>query len=213
MEETKLILKKRTLQGSSNARRLRRSGSLPGIVYSEGKEGLAIELDTHSFELILQHHTSETMLLDATLDGKDIQLLVKDVQHHPVNTTLLHVDFQKVDAKKAIRVNLMIEIVGEAAGAKAGGVLEQSLHEISVECLPKDLIEALEVDVSALEIGDALHVSDIDLGDTFKVITDATSIVVAVAEPRAEEEEADDEVIAEEGAADAEEKSSDEGAK
>jgi large subunit ribosomal protein L25 len=213
MEETKLILKKRTQQGSSNARRLRRTGSLPGIVYGEGKEALSVEMDAHAFELILQHHTSETMLLEVVLDKKDTRMLVKDVQHHPVNSELLHVDFQEVDSKKVLRVNLMIQLVGESAGVKAGGVLEQVLHEIVVECLPDDLMETLEVDISALEIGDALHVSDIDLGGKFKVQSDETSIIATVAEPRAEQEEdAEDEVASEEDGEDAAEKSSDDAA-
>jgi len=212
MEETKLILKKRTLQGSSNARRMRRTGTLPGVVYGKGDAGVAVEMDTHAFELILKHHFSETMLLDVMLDKKNVQVLVKDVQHHPVNSELLHVDFQEVNANETIRVNLMIELVGESAGVKAGGVLEQVLHEISVECLPADMMESLEVDISALEIGDALLVSDIDLGKTFNVLSDPAAIIVSVSEPKEEKEE-DDEVAAEgaEGAV-APEKSSDEGA-
>jgi len=195
MEETKLILKKRTNQGSANARRLRRSGNLPGIVYGGGKEALPVEMDTHAFELILQHHTSETMLLEVILDKKDARMLVKDVQHHPVNGELLHVDFQKVDSKQTLRVDLMIQLVGESAGVKAGGILEQVLHEIVVECLPDDLMETLEVDISALEIGDALHVSDLNLSDKFKIQSDPSSIIATVAEPRVEQETAEEEAV------------------
>jgi large subunit ribosomal protein L25 len=128
---------------------------------------------------------------------------VKDVQHHPVTGDLVHVDLQKVAADKAIQVGIAIELTGESVGVKAGGTLDHVMHSLSVECLPGDLVEAIEVDVSDMEIGNALHVSDLQLGDQFKVLADEDAIVASVSAPRAEEEEEAEEV-AEEGAAEPE---------
>lgn len=189
MEDVKLIAKKRDLQGSSNARRLRKDGSLPGVIYGDGKGGVPVQLETHVFEQVLHHHASETILVDIELEGEGkLSVLVKDVQHHPVTSELVHVDLQKVDADKPIQVELSLDIAGEAAGVKAGGILEIVMHSIAVECLPGDLVESIEIDVSKMGIGDVLHVSDIKLGSKLELLSDPEAIVATVAEPRVEEE-------------------------
>ena len=203
MEDTKLIAKKRDLQGSSNSRRLRKSGSLPGVIYCEGKEATAIQLDTHAFEQVLHHHSSESVLVEISVEGAgDITALVQDVQHHPVSNDLLHVDLFKVDADKPIHVEIPVEVVGEAAGVKVGGSLDIVMHAIAVECLPGDLVESIEVDVSDLEIGDSLYLSQVKLSSKLKSLGDEEAIVLSVSAPRLEEEEEGAEVV--EGDADAE---------
>jgi large subunit ribosomal protein L25 len=194
MEDTKLIASKRALQGSANAARLRKSGILPGVIYGEGKEATSIELNMHDFDQMLHHHSSESVILSIQLDGQDLSVLVKDVQHHPVTSELMHVDMQVVDANKPIHVEIGLELVGDAAGVKAGGTLDHVMHAIEVECLPGDLVEVFEIDVSGMEIGHTLHVADLNLGSQFKLLADGDAIVAAVHEPRVEEE-------AEEGAA------------
>ncbi len=204
MEDSKLIAKKRDLQGSSNARRLRKSGSLPGVIYGDGKEGTAILLEMHDFEQLLHHHTSETVLVDIAIEGgEEISALVKDVQHHPVTGDLLHVDLHKMDATKAIQVEIQVVLVGEAIGVKAGGIMDLVMHTISIECLPGDLSESIEIDVSEMEIGDALHLKDLELDSKFKVLGDLEAIVVSVSEPHVEEEE-DEEEAAEDASAEPE---------
>jgi large subunit ribosomal protein L25 len=213
MEDSKLIAKKRDLQGSANSRRLRKAGNLPGVIYGDGKEATPILLNMHDFEQLLHHHTSETVLVDIAIEGEgEISALVKDVQHHPVTGDLVHVDLQKMDAKKVIQVEIQVELVGEANGVKAGGILDLVMHTISIECLPGDLSESIEIDVSEMEIGDALHLGDLELDSKFKVLGDKESIVVSVSEPHVETEEDEDEA----GAANAEpevisEKKADEG--
>jgi len=203
MENTKLIAKKRDLNGSANARRLRKSGSLPGVIYGEGEEATPVQIETHAFEQLLHHSASESMLVDIAVEGEaDASVLVKDVQHHPVTGDLLHVDLLKVAADKPIQVEIALELVGEAEGVKAGGILEHTMHTIAVECLPGDLVESIEVDVSGLEIGDATYVSDIKLGSKFKLLADAEAIIAAVSAPRAEEEPEEEELA--EGAEEAE---------
>lgn len=189
MEEKKLIAKKRDLKGSSNSRRLRKTGNLPAVIYGDGKEGVAVELNSHEFELLLHHHTSENVIVKLALEGgDDMSVLVKDVQHHPVTSELVHVDLQKISMDKAIHVEVALELVGDAVGVKLGGGLEQTMHSIMVECLPGDLVESIEVDVSALGIGDALHVSDIKANPKLKLLADEDAIVAAVHEARVEDE-------------------------
>ncbi len=193
MEDTKLIAKKRDLEGSSNARRMRVEGILPGVVYGGDKEPVSVLVNTHEFEQILHHHSSESLIVEVELEGEgDIRVLVKEVQHHPVTSDLMHVDMQRVVAGQAIHVDLQIELVGESKGVKAGGILDQVMHSIPVECLPKDLIEAIEVDVSDLEIGQNLHVSDLGIDDAFKPLVDGDAIICAVAGPTEEAEEDED---------------------
>ena len=194
MEETKLIAKKRDLQGSANVRRMRKAGTLPGVVYGDGEEATPVQIETHIFEQLLHHHASETLLVDIELEGEGtVSVLVKDVQHHPVSSELLHVDLLKVAADKPIQVDITLTVVGEAAGIKAGGVLDLIMHSIAVECLPGDLVESIEVDVTELEIGNSLYASDVKLSSKFKLLSDPESIVVSVAEPRVEVEPEDEE--------------------
>ena len=188
-EDAILIAKQRDLKGSSNARRMRKAGLLPGVIYAEGKEASPVELNMHDFEQLLHHHASETMIVEVEVEGEGkISALIKDVQHHPVTGDLVHVDLQEMDAKVAIQVEISIEPVGEPAGVKAGGSLDLVMHALEVECLPGDLIETIEVDVSNLEMGDHLRVADLNIDKRFKVLGDEEAIVVAVSSPRVEED-------------------------
>lgn len=189
MEDIKLIAKKRTGQGSSEVRRMRSAGILPGVIYSGGGDAVSIQLDMHAFEQLLHHHTSESLIAEVELDGKPIPVLVKDVQHQPVTSDLLHVDLQQVNMSEVIQVEIELDLVGESAGVKAGGVMEQVVHAVEIECLPGDLVESLSVDVSALEIGDTLTAADIKLSDKFTLLSDPEMVVISIGGPRSEEEE------------------------
>jgi large subunit ribosomal protein L25 len=205
MEESKLIAKKRDLEGSSNARRLRNDGSLPGVIYGGGKDSASITFDAHDFEQLLHHSASESVIVEIDLEGEgSIRALVKDVQHHPVTGSLVHVDLQRVVAGQAIQVSVPLELVGEAAGVKAGGIVDHVLHEIAIEVLPRNMVESFEIDISELEIGDSIQVADLNLGADFKVLADEEAIVASVAAPRTEEEVEEEEAAAEEGAAEPE---------
>lgn len=190
MKDTKLIAKKRDLEGTANMRRMRKDGGLPGIVYGGDKEPVSIEVKAHDFEQILHHHTSESLIIEIELEGEgDMSVLVKEVQHHPVSSDLLHIDLQRVVAGQVLNVDIQLELIGEPEGVKAGGTLDQVMHSIGVEVLPKDIVEAIEVDVSELTIGQNLHVSDLGLDAKFKVLVDEGAIVCAISGPKAEEEE------------------------
>jgi len=190
MKNTKLIAKKRELEGTSNARRLRKSGFVPAVVYGGDKEPVSAELNTHDFEQILHHHSSESVVIDITLDGEgDISVLVKAVQHHPVTADVMHVDFQRVVVGQVMHLEIPVELVGDAAGVKEGGVIDHVMHSLLVECLPRDIVESIKVDISDMNIGDALHASDLDLGDKFKALVDDSVIIATIAGPTVEEDE------------------------
>ena len=166
MEAQQISVKKRNLEGSSASRRMRHAGLLPGVIYGTDTKPLAVELETHAVEQVLHHHASETILVDIDLEGEgSVSVLLKEVQHHPVSGALLHVDLQRVAANQTLQVEVSLELVGEPEGVKLGGLLDQVMHTIMVECLPADLPETVNMDVSELEIGSALHVSDLKLGN------------------------------------------------
>ena len=199
MEAQQISVKKRSIEGSSASRRMRHAGLLPGVIYGINSDPLAVELETHAVEQVLHNHASETILLDIDLEGEGgVSVLLKEVQHHPVSGTLLHVDLQRVAANQTLQVEVSLELVGEPEGVKLGGLLDQVMHTILVECLPADLPETVNMDVSELEIGSALHVSDLKLGNKVVVLSDTDAVVASVSAPKVEQEDdADEDVEAE----------------
>ena len=196
MEAQQISVKKRSIEGSSASRRMRHAGLLPGVIYGINSDPLAVELETHAVEQVLHNHASETILVDIDLEGEGgVSVLLKEVQHHPVSGTLLHVDLQRVAANQTLQVEVSLELVGEPEGVKLGGLLDQVMHTILVECLPADLPETVNMDVSELEIGSALHVSDLKLGNKVVVLSDMDAVVAGVSAPKVEQEEDEDEDV------------------
>lgn len=192
----------RTPGTTGTARNLRREGILPANLNREGGEAKAIQFNMHEFERMLKHHASESMIVDLRIDGEDCKALLREIQHDPVHGALLHVDLQEVSMTKTVRVPVQIVLVGEPEGVKQGGVQEQSLREVEVDCLVSDLVESVEVDVSHLEIGDRIRVEDLKLDSKLDLVTGLDVVVAAVNTPRVEEEPTEDEegVEGEEGA-------------
>ncbi|MBN1558518.1 MAG: 50S ribosomal protein L25 [Lentisphaerae bacterium] len=188
-KEVTLNAKPRTATGSSEARRLRHQGLLPGIISTRDGQAELIQLDRHDFEVMLHHHASENMMVDVVVgDAAPRRVLLKEVQHNTLTDSVLHVDFVEVSLTEKMRVRIPVELVGEAAGVEAGGTLEHLLRELEVECLPGDLVERIEADVSGLQIGDNLLVGDLNVGSQFTVVTPSDIAVAGVAAPREEEE-------------------------
>ena len=181
----------RSGSGTSTSRRLRRGGLLPGVVYGDGKAGLSIQMDRHQFEKTMGPHLDEHMILDlevAGVGGKKV--LLQEVQYHPITHQLIHVDFHEVSMTKKLRVEMPLRLVGEPTGVtQQGGVLEHLLRVVMVECLPGDILEHVDVDVSQLSIGQSMNVgSAVKLDPAkYRVISDASIAVAAVTAPREEE--------------------------
>ncbi len=189
-KETKVNVQTRTTNGSSNARRLRLTGKIPAIVYNRQRETLPVQLDAHEFGMLLQRH-GENMILRLMVEGNgEKTVLMKDVQHAPVSGALLHVDFMEISMTELLEAPVRIELVGESAGVKLGGILEQLLNAIQVRCLPMDLPEVVAVDISDMVMGAHLVVGDIKLPEGVVATTPADALVASVMAPRTLEEAA-----------------------
>jgi large subunit ribosomal protein L25 len=195
--DAKITVEIRDLKGSANARRLRRDGRIPGVIYRDGAEARPVSLPKHEFEQLLHHHTSEHVMIQIQIEGKEESVLLKDVQHDAMTGGVEHVDLQEVAMDKKLHVEVPVELIGEAEGVKnQGGVLDHLLHEIEISCFPADIPESITVDVSAMKLGDILTVKDIPVDPKIAILTDADVGVAAISLPKVAEEP-----VAEEGAA------------
>ena len=197
--DAKITVKSRDAQGSAGARRLRRDGWVPGVIYSDGTAARPVSLPKHEFEQMLRHHTSEHVMIKIQIDGgKEESVLLKDVQHDALSDSVVHVDLQKVAMDKKLHLEVPVELIGEAEGVKnQGGVLDHLLHHIEISCFPADIPESITVDVSALKLGDMLTVKDIHIdASKYTILLDAEVGVASVSLPKVIEEP-----VAEEAAA------------
>jgi large subunit ribosomal protein L25 len=188
MAEVKLKGIRRESLGKGSARRSRSAGKVPAILYGRGMEPVPLEVDRREFVVALKTDAGMNVLLDIEVDGDRTLALTRELQRDPVRGTLLHADFVKVDRTQAIEVEVPVHLVGEAPGAKEGGVLEHPLFSAHVRCLPTDVPEAIEADISGLAIGDALRVSDLPAHEVYEILNDPDSVVASVAAPISEEE-------------------------
>lgn len=196
-KEIKLVAQSRKEKGSANSRRLRREGKLPGIINNNKGESRMVYLNSHDFQMLLRKQKSENVLFDVELDGaQPVKVLLKEVQYDPLTMGLVHADFMEVSLTEKMRVKIPVVLKGDAPGVQAGGILEQVLRDIEVECLPGDLIEALTLDVSGLQLGQALKVGDMKIDAKLSVLTDKNMAVVTVTVPREEEEVTPEEAAA-----------------
>ena len=181
------------LQRRGGAKRLRAAGRVPAIIYGRQAKPQNLEVNAKELEELIHHSASENVLVDLSVesDARPKRLaLVQEIQHHPLEGEMLHVDFHEVAENEKVIVHVPVETAGEAAGVKTGGgVLEHILFKLKVRCLPKDLPEQIIVDVSHLELGKAIHLGEIKAPAGVEIIGDKNIPVVAVAMPRTEEEE------------------------
>lgn len=177
----------REATGKGVARKLRAAGRIPAVIYGPGREPRSLSLDAHEVAHLFSSISVENTLVDLEIDGngksEKVRSLVREVQVHPFRPQILHVDFYAVEAAQVIEVEVPVRLVGTAVGVKAGGgILEHILHEIEVQCRPDQIPEFIEVDVSALDIGDSLHVSDLQVPNV-RILEDPEATVCTVAPP------------------------------
>jgi len=184
----------RTLGRRAGAKKLRTAGRIPATIYGRQAKPQNLEVISKEMENLIHHAVSENLLVDLAVkdDSRPKRLaLVQEVQHHPLSGNILHVDFHEVAENEKVTVMVPVETVGEAIGVKtSGGVLEHVLFKIKARALPKDLPEQIIVDVSNLNIGQAIHLGEIQAPAGVELIGDKNIPVIAVAAPRTEEEEA-----------------------
>lgn len=194
-ESARLTARSRTTSGKGAARQLRRSGRLPAVVYGRRDETESLALDTHELSRLLSRIHAATTVIDLEVDGGEPRpVLIREIQRHPYRPQLLHVDFFEIRADVKIRVSVPVHLVETPAGVEMGGMLQFLRHELEVECLPNEIPSEFKVDVSALEIGDSLHVSDVEAGGV-TILDDETVTICTVVPPALEEEEEVDEEV------------------
>jgi len=196
--DSSLAVEIRRETGKGVARKLRAAGLMPAVLYGHGREAVSLSLEVSALEFILKKSDAGiNTLIDLKGEG-DIQgaiVLIKELQRHPVAGSLVHADLFAVKADEKLTVSVPIHLEGTAAGTKLGGIMEQTMREIELACLPGSIPDSISVEVSALEMGDAIHVGDLVIPDGCeKSVEDSVTVAHVVAPKLAEEEE---EVVAE----------------
>lgn len=177
--------------GKGAARRLRAAGSVPAVYYGRGENPLSLAVDTKEIETLLQAGGSSNVIVDLKVEGDagtDRKALIREIQRDPVLGAILHLDLQHISLTERITVQVPVELTGVPTGVKdGGGILEHLLREVEVECLPTDIPAQIEADVSALAIGDSLHVSDLN-AQGIQILTEADRTIATVVPPTVLEE-------------------------
>ncbi len=163
------MAKKTTLKAASRARtgsgrlnQMRREGWLPSVIYGRGTENKNLKVDAKTFNEVIARSSSENIIVNLEIDGEGTRLaFLQAIQHDPLTGNAVHADFLAIDNKTEITAHIPAHLVGEAPGMKAGGVIEQYVHALEIICLPDDLPEIIDVDISSLELGDSLHVGEV----------------------------------------------------
>jgi large subunit ribosomal protein L25 len=171
----------RTAGNKNAARRIRVEGKIPAVVYGAGQDSLPVAVDPRQVTRILNSETGHNTIFDLTLDGSKTKAMIVDWQYEPIKGRLLHIDVKRIAMDKKLAVMVPVELVGEPAGVKQqGGILEQMLREVEIECLPGDIPSHIDVDVSELVFGKVLRVADLPHSDKFKFLTDENQSVAHV---------------------------------
>jgi large subunit ribosomal protein L25 len=190
-KQVKLAAERRTAMGRSAVRKLKARGAVPAIIYGAKDKAEPLQVSRRDINALLSHAAGENILVELEIagDGKNRLALVQEVQHSPVGGDVLHVDFHAVSMDEKIDADVPLEGFGVANGVKNfGGLLEQNLRLLSIECLPRDLPDKITVDVSSLNIGDSIHVRDIRLPEGVRTRTQPDLTAFSVLAPTVEEE-------------------------
>jgi len=178
----------RTPGTKNDARRVRRDGKVPAVVYGAGKDAVPVSVDPRQVTRILHSATGHNTVFDLAVDGDRTKAMIVDWQYEPIKGSLLHIDVKRIAMDQKLRVNVPVELVGEPAGVKQqGGILEQLLREVEVECLPGDIPNQVELNVADLVFGMVLRVADLPKSDKLKFVTDEDQPVAHVITIKEEE--------------------------
>jgi large subunit ribosomal protein L25 len=186
-ESVTLAAQSRSTSGTHEARRMRKKGLIPAVVYGHKEATLAVTVNRDDLYKVVRHGVR---VVDLQAEGKTEKALIRDVQWDHLGLDILHVDFARVAADERIKIEVRIELRGTAPGVTAGGVLDQPIHSLVVECLAIAVPESIRVPIAELLIGQAIHVKDLKLPEGVTTAVDPDAIVVQVAAPKAEEEAA-----------------------
>lgn len=192
MQQIELEVALRTETGKGAAHRMRQQGMIPAILYGPKTETYSLTVDPRELKKILSSGARENTLIGLRIKGPRSEkigvkvVMLKDLQIHPLRQSYIHADFYVVSMDEKITVEVPIRLTGKAEGTKAGGILEQPRRELPIRCLPGNIPEFIEVDVSALNIGDSLHVNDIAASDNYEILAETNFTVASVTPPISE---------------------------
>ena len=189
MERSILHALSREETGSRAARRIRRAKSIPAVLYGKSNEPQTIAIDSVEFETLLRQGLTENTLINLLIDDEEKSsrlTMIREIQRDPMRDTFRHLDLVHIDLKETIKVDVPVRLIGQSVGVKAGGILEQKIYAIEIECLPTEIPSEFEVDVTEMNINDSIHLNEIDLGD-FETSMKLQRTVVSIAPPRVEE--------------------------
>ena len=203
--ENAVTAQERKAGGKNDARRVRKTGMIPAAVYGAGKDPLAVSVDPKAVTKILRSESGHNTIFDLSVGGAPEKVMIVDWQYEPLKGNLLHVDMKRIAMDKVLRVGVPVILQGTAEGVKAeGGILEQLIREVEIECLPADIPKAIYADVTNLKHGDNLRVSDLAHGDKWKFITEEDQMVAHVTHVKEEVVATPEAVAAEAGTTPAE---------
>ncbi len=189
MSEITLTAKKRDKSTKGKLHQLRREGKVPGVYYARGNEPILFYVSNIDLKPLI--YTSETHIVNLKLDDeKSLQCIIKDTQFDPVSEKVLHIDFQGVTLGEELELQVPVVFFGQAKGIKEGGLLQQYLHKLTIGCLPRNIPEKIEVDITDLELGNSIYVKDISF-ENIRILNSEEAIVVSVLVPKVSEEEAE----------------------
>jgi len=183
MAEVKLKAQSRDAVGKGAARKIRAAGKVPGVLYGPEVEPMRLAVDALELWHALHTDAGTNVLINLAVDGDTFLTMPREVQRDIVRGTLLHVDFLRIRRDVAIQVDVPVQLVGESVGVKEGGVVEHHLWELRIECLPTQVPESIEADISELAINDSLHVSDLKIPQHLTVLTPPEEALVSVVPP------------------------------
>lgn len=188
MQRQQLEVSVRDQTGKGAARKARTAGQVPAVLYGTGIETISLQIEAQRLQKVLSAGANVLVDLKGPKEVKNKLVLLKEVQCDPVSQRPLHCDFYAVDTSKQITVDVPLHFVGRAKGSEMGGILEPLVRELAVRCLPLAIPEAMKVDVTELEIGQSVHLSDLTLPDGVEAVDEPTLSIVHVTAPRVEEE-------------------------
>jgi large subunit ribosomal protein L25 len=181
---------KREVTGKGVARKLRQAGRVPVVLYGRDLESVHLSVDAREAEHLFHAISVDNTIVSLDVKGEKepYQTLVREIQTHPWKANLLHIDFLRIQQGVAVDVDVPIDLIGVPVGVKLdGGILEQSIHELAIRCIPSMIPESIRVDVSQMQVNDVLHVFDIQLGEGIELTISADQTICSVAPPRIEE--------------------------
>jgi large subunit ribosomal protein L25 len=187
---------KRQQLGKGGARKSRAAGQIPGILYGHGEAPVSVAVAATEFDQAMRGRPGANPLVNLRLDGAEVSALIRAVQYDPMTHGILHIDFQHISLTESVEVQVAIHLTGTAIGVKdGGGILEHNMRSIEVRCLPTAIPSSIDVDVSALNIGDSIHVRELSVPNV-TILTDQDATIAAVVAPTVMEEKPAEEVAA-----------------